>query len=223
MSWLPPPPHGTQWSDWGERLNSWLIRTKDRLRQLTTGETAAEDGILMWDRSIGHPVVSYDGKWVPLGYGANEPDQGYGYGAFVDFTDQTATAINTATAITWGTTAYSNGISVGTPTSRIVFANSGKYYIHFTAQLNSQSASAKTFYFWPRVNGTDVTGSTMKVTVHDNDESKTIARAAIFDVSAGDYLEAMFAVDDLDTSLESYAAESFCPAVPSVTLMVKSI
>jgi hypothetical protein len=177
----------------------------------------------MWDRSIGHPVVSYDGKWVPLGYGANEPDQGYGYGAFVDFTDQTATAINTATAITWGTTAYSNGISVGTPTSRIVFANSGKYYIHFTAQLNSQSASAKTFYFWPRVNGTDVTGSTMKVTVHDNDESKTIARAAIFDVSAGDYLEAMFAVDDLDTSLESYAAESFCPAVPSVTLMVKSI
>lgn len=223
MSWLPPPPHGAQWSDWGERLNSWLIRTKDRLRQLTTGETAAEDGILMWDRSIGHPVVSYDGEWVPLGYGANEPDQGYGYGAFVDFTDQTATVVDTPTAITWGTTAYSNGISVGTPTSRIVFANSGKYYIHFTAQLNSQSASAKTFYFWPRVNGTDVTGSTMKVTVHDNDESKTIARAAIFDVSAGDYLEAMFAVDDLDTSLESYAAESFCPAVPSVTLMVKSI
>lgn len=223
MSWLPPPPHGANWSDWGERLNTWLTRTKDRLRQLTTGETASEDGILMWDRSIGHPVVSYDGEWVPLSYGANEPDQGYGYGAFVDFTDQTATTINTATAITWGTTAYSNGISVGTPTSRIVFANSGKYYIHFTAQLNSQSANAKTFYFWPRLNGTDVTGSTMKVTVHDNDESKTIARAAIFDVSAGDYLEAMFAVDDLDTSLESYAAESFCPAVPSVTLMVKSV
>ena len=223
MSWLPPPPQGNTWSDWGERLNAWLVRTRDHLRQLTTGETAAEDAILMWDRSIEHPVVSLDGEWVPLAYGANEPDQGYGYGAFVDFTDQTATTIETATAITWGTTAYSNGVSVGTPTSRIVFANAGKYYIHFTAQLNSQSASAKTFYFWPRVNGTDVTGSTMKVTVHDNDESKTIARAAIFDVSAGDYLEAMFAVDDLDTSLESYPAESFCPAVPSVTLMVKSV
>jgi len=33
----------------------------------------------------------------------------------------------------------------------------------------------------------------------------------------------MFAVDDLDTALKSYAAETFCPAVPSVTLMIKSI
>ena len=223
MSWLPPPPHGNQWSDWGERLNAWLVRTRDHLRQLTTGETAADDGILMWDRSIEHPVVSLGGEWVPLAYGDNEPDQGYGYGAFVDFTDQTATTIDTPTAITWGTTAYSKNVSVGTPTSRIVFAVSGKYYIHFTAQLNSQSANAKTFYFWPRVNGVDITGSTMKITVHDNDESKTIARAAIFEVSAGDYLEAMFAVDDLDTSLEAYPAEAFCPAVPSVTLMVKSL
>ena len=223
MSWLPPPPHGNNWSDWGERLNAWLYQTKDRLRQLTSGESAAEDGILMWDREIEHPVVSLDGEWVPLGYGANEPDQGYGYGAFVDFNDQTASTVDTATAITWGTTAYSNGISVGTPTSRIVFANAGKYYVHFTAQLNSESANAKTFWFWPRVNGTDVTGSTMRITLHDNGEAKTIARAAIFEVSAGDYLEAMFAVDSLDTSLEAYAAESFCPAVPSVTLMAKSV
>jgi hypothetical protein len=42
-------------------------------------------------------------------------------------------------------------------------------------------------------------------------------------VAAGDYLEAYWAVDNLDTSLEAYAAETFCPAVPSVTLMVKSI
>ena len=220
---FPPPPIGPNWNSWGEKLNSFLIRTRDRLRSLTTGESAADDGILMWDRSIEHPVVSLDGEWVPLAYGANEPDQGYGYGAFLDFNDQTCATVDTATAITWGTTAYSNGISVGSPTSRIVFTNAGKYYIHFTAQLNSQSANAKTFWFWPRINGTDITGSTMRITLHDNDESKTVARAAIFEVEAGDYLEAMFAVDDLDTSLEAYAAETFCPAVPSVTLMVKSI
>ena len=223
MSWLPPPPHGNNWSDWGERLNAWLYQTKDRLRQLTSGESASDDGILMWDREIEHPVVSLDGEWVPLGYGANEPDQGYGYGAFLDFNDQTASTVNTATAISWGTTAHSNGVTIGTPTSRIVFTNAGKYYIHFTAQLKSDSASAKTFWFWPRVNGTDITGSTMRISLHDNGQAKTVARAAIFEVSAGDYLEAMFAVNDLDTSLEAYAAESFCPAVPSVTLMVKSI
>lgn len=219
---IPPSPVGGQWHTWGERLNAFLMRTRGNLRSLTSGDSAAEDAVLMWDREIEHPVVSLDGEWIPLAYGDNEY-MGYGYGAFLDFSDQTATTINTATAITWGQTAYSKNISVGSPTSRIVFANAGKYYIHFTAQLNSQSASAKTFWFWPRLNGTDVTGSTMRITLHDNDEAKTVARAAIFDVSANDYLEAMFAVDDLDTALKAYAAETFCPAVPSVTLMIKSI
>jgi hypothetical protein len=36
-------------------------------------------------------------------------------------------------------------------------------------------------------------------------------------------LEAMWAVDDLNTVLKSYAAETFCPAVPSVTLLVKNV
>jgi len=219
---LPPNPNIGNWQIWAERLNAFLTRTRDVLRSLTNGDSAAENGVLMWDRSIEHPVVSLDGEWVPLAYGDNEY-MGYGYGAFLDFSDQTAGTVDTATAITWGQTAYSKNISVGSPSSRIVFQKAGKYYIHFTAQLNSQSSNAKTFWFWPRLNGTDVTGSTMRITLHDNDEAKTIARAAIFDVSANDYLEAMFAVDDLDTSLKSYAAETFCPAVPSVTLMIKSI
>jgi len=147
----------------------------------------------------------------------------FAYGAFQDFTDQTQTVINTAKAITWDTTAYSKHISVGSPTSRIVFAKAGKYYIHFTAQLSSASSNAKTFWFWPRINGSDISGSTMRITTHDNNEAKTVARAAIFEVDKGDYLEAMWAADSLNTSLEAYAAETFCPAVPSVTLMVQGI
>jgi len=165
----------------------------------------------------------YTGAMGMANRGVLEDYGDFAYGAFLDFTDQTQTVVDTPKAITWNTTAYSKHISVGSPTSRIVFAKAGKYYIHFTAQLNSQSASAKTFWFWPRINGSDITGSTMRVTVHDNDESKTIARAAIFEADKGDYLEAMWAVDDLDTSLETYAAETFCPAVPSVTLMVQGI
>jgi hypothetical protein len=111
----------------------------------------------------------------------------------------------------------------GTYATRIVFSQAGKYMVNFTAQLSSQSASAKTFWFWPRINGTDIPGSTMRITLHDNDEAKTVARGGIFEVSAGDYLEAMWAVDSLNTSLKAYAAETFCPAVPSVTLLVKSI
>lgn len=223
MSELPPPPFGTV-QQWGEKLNAYLQRVRDKLNYKINDARASEDGVLLWDPAIDHPVVSIDGEWVPLGYGANEPDQGYGYGAFVDYNDHTAAATETAYALTWGTEVYSNGVAIDdTVTSRINFTNSGKYYIHFTAQLNSQSANAKTFWFWPRINGTDVAGSTMRITMHDNDEAKTIARAAIFEVNAGDYLEAYWAVDDTDTALKTYAAETFCPAVPSITLMVKSV
>ena len=221
---LPPPPLGPNWNTWGERLNAFLTKTRDRLRNLTTGESASDDGILMWDRSIEHPVVSLDGEWVPLGYGANEPDQGYGYGLFYNTTTHTQAAIETPDAIDWDNTAYSKNVTIdGTYASRIVFSQAGKYMVNFTAQLNSASASAKTFWFWPRINGTDIPGSTMRITVHDNDETKTVARSGIFEVSAGDYLEAMWAVDDLNTSLKYYAAETFCPAVPSVTLLVKNV
>jgi hypothetical protein len=221
---FPPPPHGPNWKDWAERLNSFLTRTRDSLRSLTSGDSAADDGILMWDRSIEHPVVSLDGEWVPLGYGANEPDQGYGYALFYNTTDHTHSVVETPDEITWDSTAYSKNISVdGTYTSRIVFAVAGKYMVNFTAQLNSQSANAKTFWFWPRINGTDIPGSTMRITLHDNDEAKTVARGGIFEMNAGDYLEAMWAVDNLDTALKSYAAETFCPAVPSVTLLVKNV
>jgi len=221
---FPPPPHGDKWSDWGERLNAFLVRTRDRLRSLTSGDSAAEDGLLMWDRSIEHPVVSLDGEWVPLGYGANEPDQGYGYGLFFNTTTHTQAAVDTPDAIDLDYTAYSKNVAIdGTYATRIVFSQAGKYMVNFTAQLSSQSASAKTFWFWPRINGTDIPGSTMRITLHDNDEAKTVARGGIFEVSAGDYLEAMWAVDSLNTSLKAYAAETFCPAVPSVTLLVKSI
>ena len=148
----------------------------------------------------------------------------FAYGAFVDFTDQTHTVVDTAKEITWNTTALAKHISVDSvDSSKIVFAKAGKYKLEFTAQLNSESANAKTFWFWPRINGTDVAGSTMRITVHDNGEAKTVARAGLFQVNAGDYLQAMWAVDNLDTSLQAYAAETFCPAVPSVTLICQSI
>jgi hypothetical protein len=220
----PPPVSGVDWKPWGERLVDYLSRIQTKLMQRTYRETASDDGLLMWDRSIEHPVVSLDGEWVPLAYGANEPDQGYGYGLFFNTTTHTQAAVDTPDAIELDYTAYSKNVAIdGTYASRIVFSQAGKYMVNFTAQLNSQSASAKTFWFWPRINGTDIPGSTMRITLHDNDEAKTVARGGIFEVSAGDYLEAMWAVDDLNTSLKSYAAETFCPAVPSVTLLVKNV
>jgi FlaG/FlaF family flagellin (archaellin) len=166
----------------------------------------------------------FTGHMGPVSRSTLEDRGVFAHGMFYDTTDQTQTVINTAKAITFNSTAYSKHISVDSvDTSKIVFAKAGRYKLEFTAQLNSESANAKTFWFWPRINGTDVAGSTMRITVHDNGEAKTVARAGLFQVNAGDYLQAMWAVDSLDTSLQAYAAETFCPAVPSVTLICQSI
>ena len=166
----------------------------------------------------------FTGTVGPISRSTLEDRGVFAYGAFVDFTDQTQTSVDTAKEITWNTTALAKHISVDSvDSSKIVFSKAGKYKLEFTAQLNSESANAKTFWFWPRINGTDVAGSTMRITVHDNGEAKTVARAGLFQVNAGDYLQAMWAVDNLDTSLQAYAAETFCPAVPSVTLICQSI
>jgi len=56
-----------------------------------------------------------------------------------------------------------------------------------------------------------------------NDQRKTVSRTGLFQVESGDYLEAMFAVDDLDLDLHGIAATAFCPASPSVTLVITEV
>ena len=62
----PPPPLGSDWKNWGERLVSYLTTNTDKLRYLTSGDSAAEDGILMWDRANQTLVVSKSGVWVKV-------------------------------------------------------------------------------------------------------------------------------------------------------------
>jgi hypothetical protein len=62
----PPPPLGSDWKNWGERLVSYLVTNKDKLRYITSGESASDDGVLMWDRVQGTLVVSKNGAWVKV-------------------------------------------------------------------------------------------------------------------------------------------------------------
>lgn len=142
------------------------------------------------------------------------------YGSFYDTTDQTPAVINTAYAITWNTTQISSGVSIGTPTSRIYIDNAGFYTVTFSAQLTSGSSSAKNGWFWPRINGVDVANSAMKVTVISNAETKPLNRAMTFSFSAGDYVEAMWAADDINMMLDASASTAFAPASPSVIMTV---
>ena len=208
----PPEPRDKDWQTWGRRMMSYLSQTRSALVQQTGDESAADDGTLMWDRENLYPVVSKNGEWVQVVL-----EDGKYAGAVS--TDQTAASTNTAYALTY-TSSTADGITNGTPASRLVFAEAGQYMVSFSAQIASTSGSTVNFWFWPRVNGTDVAGSTMKSALHQNGSVLVVSRSAIFNFAAGDYLEAMWAVDSTNGFLHSTAATAFAPAAPASTIAI---
>lgn len=213
----PPAPLGTDWKAWGERLNSFLSTTRDKLRSLTSGESAADDGILMWDRETQHVMVSVDSEYQPLSYGYNA------FANLYDTTDQIIVAINTEQAITWNTNGGSSYISIGTPTSRIVFDKKGKYHITFSAQVTSTNASSKDIWFFPKVNGVTIPSTSMKMTITRNAATTVFTRSGIFTMNEDDYLEAFWASTDIDIKLDSAPATAFAPSAPSVILTIVEV
>jgi len=208
----PPEPRDKDWQTWGRRMMSYLSQTRSALVQQTGDESAADDGTLMWDRVNQYPVVSKSGAWVQVVL-----EDGNASGSIT--TDQTAVAINTAYALTY-TLSSSDGITSGTPASRLVFEEAGEYMVSFSAQIASTSSSTVNFWFWPRVNGVDLAGSTMKNALHQNGATLVVSRSAILNLSAGDYLEAMWAVDSTSGFLDATAATAFAPAAPASTIAI---
>lgn len=206
------PPLGPDLRQWGRQLSSYLQRNLAKLGFKTSDDNPSENGVILWDDENGYPVVSKNGEFVQIVL-----EDGQYAGAVT--TDQTAAVVNTAYALTY-TSSIADGVTNGTPASRLVFAEAGQYMISFSAQIASTSSSTVNFWFWPRVNGTDVTNSTMKNALHSNTSVLVVSRSAIFDLQAGDYLEAMWAVDSTSGFLDATAATGFAPSAPASTIAI---
>ena len=148
---------------------------------------------------------------------------GLDYGTFSSTVTQTLGAINTATAITLNTTSLSNGVTIGSPASRLVVAQTGFYQINVSLQLTSSSASSKNIYFWLRKNGVDVANTTNAITNDINNGFISTALVRDISLQANDYVEIYWAADSTDVSLSAIAASSFAPAAPSVIAIVTQI
>lgn len=209
------PPIGPDWQDWGRRLSAYIRRTQDKLMFKRDADVPAENGIILWDEQNKYPVVSKDGAWkqIILEDGAAN---------LSITTDQSAASADTAYALTY-TIDTASGISLGTPSSRIVFEEGGQYLLSFSAQIASSSASTVNFYFWPRVNGSDVANSSMRNALHQNGATLVVSRASLFTFSAGDYLEAMWATSNTAGTLQHNAATAFAPASPASTLAITRV
>lgn len=207
-----PPAVGPDIFEWARTFTTWTRRALTQLVFKPSGAAAVENGTLLWDEAAGYPVVSKGGEWVQVVL-----EDGKYSGAIT--AHQTAATINTPYALTY-TPSVADGIANGTPASRIVFDEAGQYMVSFSAQIASTSSSTVNFWFWPRINGTDVAGSSMENALHQNGAVLVVSRSAIFEISAGDYLEAMWAVDNTSGFLSANAATAFAPAAPASTIAI---
>ena len=210
------PPVGTNIFAWAEDLRRWLQRSISQLVYKSASAKASQDGIIMWDDINEYPVVSKGGEFRQIVLAD-------GYAFLGQDADITAAAANTAYAITYDAPAMADGISLGTPASRIVFEEGGTYLLAFSAQITSTSSSTVDFRFWPRVNGSDMPGSTIRANLHQNDASFVVSRSAVFQMAAGDYLEVMWATDSTSGFLQAAAATAYAPATPSTSLSITRI
>lgn len=148
---------------------------------------------------------------------------GLDYGTFSSTATQTLGAINTATAITLNTTSLSNGVTIGSPASRLVVAQTGFYQINASLQLTSSSASAKNIYFWFRKNGVNVANTTNALTNDINGGFIPVTLVRDLSLQAGDYVEIYWAADSTAVSLSAIPASGFAPAAPSAIVIVTQV
>ena len=145
------------------------------------------------------------------------------YGEFTKTTDQSPALTNTAYALTFDNTELAQGISIGSPASRIVVVQSGLYQFDATVQISSSSSSAKTVWLWFRKNGTDVANSARLVTININNGYTAVSMSEFFSLAANDRIEIMFAANDTAITVDNVAATAFAPAAPAVVLAVSQI
>jgi hypothetical protein len=169
-------------------------------------------------RSAG-PVIVAAGGSGPAG-----PTWEGWYGSFSDSTTQTLTA-NTATPIRFNTTEESNGVTVGSPTSRLVIANAGTYNVQFSAQVDKTDGGQDDATIWLRVNGTDVPRTATDVTLEQSARRIVAAWNFVYTFTAGQYVELVWSSPDSSMRLLAAGTRTgpVRPAVPSVICTVTRV
>ena len=207
------PAIGEDLRQWGRGLTRYLTQNLYKLGFKTPDSSPAENGVILWDNVNGYPVVSKNGEFRQIVLEDGHAD-------FIKTADVVPAAANTAYKLTYDAPVGNDGITQGTPASRIVFEEAGQYVISFSAQISSTSASTVHFYFWPSVNGVNVADSGMTTALHQNNATVVTSRTQIFTLAANDYLEVNYMIDNTSGFLNYTAASSPVPAIPASTLAI---
>lgn len=145
------------------------------------------------------------------------------YGVFTKLDSQSPAAINTEYLLTLTNTQITNGVTIGTPASRVVVPQSGLYQFDADLQLTSNNSSAKTVWVWFKKNGVAIANSARIVTVDINGGYVPVGLRETIPMLAGNYVELAFASDSTAITVSSVAATAFAPAAPAILLNVTQV
>lgn len=145
------------------------------------------------------------------------------YGSFSKTANVSPLAANTAYTIVFDTTIISSGVTLGTPASRIVIANSGLYAFSTSYQWASTSASVKNVWLFYRKNGVDIPSSSLKISLESANALSTPSRRRVLSLVAGDYIEICYAADSTNATLTNIASTAFAPSAPACIVTVEQI
>jgi hypothetical protein len=150
-------------------------------------------------------------------------------GAFSDTTTQLQTGgvANTPTAITFNTTDVTNGISLGTPTSRIVVSKAGLYEFIYSIQFDKSGGGTSPVDVWLRKNGNNIPNSASQVVVAGTNGETVLSVPYMLTLAANDFIEVVFASSDATMAVSTFPATTAPPdpftrpAVPSIITTMK--
>lgn len=152
----------------------------------------------------------------------------YPYGLFEDDAAQTFAAADTAYVLDITESEFAYGMSLAS--NQITVDYAGLYTIHVGADFVNSASQIYDAHMWLRVNGTDVPHSTVQFGVSDKQGSTVGATPAFtshpLDLSAGDYIEVVAAVESTTISISAAAAQTtpyVRPSSPSIMVELSMV
>lgn len=148
------------------------------------------------------------------------------YGSFFDTTTQT-TAANTPAALTYNGTDISQGVYIGTTTSRVYFTYAGVYNLQFSIQVVNSDTALQDVDIWLRVDGVDVPGSNGRMSVqnrHAGVDGHDIKGWNYFlTLYAGQYVEIVWCPTSATVTIPYVGASAGPPAIPATYSVILTV
>jgi len=153
------------------------------------------------------------------------------WGSFWDITNQTAASTSVAYTVNIGTSdPNNNGVSI-VSSNRITVAHAGVYNIQYSIQFQNIGTGNKNYNVdvWFRLNGVDIPDSNSVYWIASKNSTVNGEMIAavnyVLSLNAGDYIQILWAVSDVDISIVTLPAASSptVPRTPGVIVTVTPI